>query len=523
MDEIWPSDVKSGEQLTEKIPMKVLVAAMVVLLAAAVALGGYLYLCLQPQDGILLERTYINELDLSGMTAGQADEALQKQFRQAYSGARSEVALAGETYTVPLLDSLSLDTAPAIQKAMARGHGGFITRGMDYLRSRREDHRDTVIPALTDAAALKAAIDATGIGSVNTVTETTWEIGEDAVTIHKGTPGVSADLEALAGEITAAVGQDPTAMVYPLDCPTRAEEIAPLDLQSIYDQVYVAVQDASVDQENDYAVIPAVTGVGFDLEAASQAYDQTENGAELDIQKVYTEPRISTEFLKKHLFADALGSFATNVSGSDGRRKNVRLAAERCNVILMPGEQFSYNQRVGRRTTDRGFSEAGAYLNGEMVMEVGGGVCQTSSTLYMACVMSNLQIDMRYNHTYPSGYIGLGLDATVSWGGPDFQFTNNTEFPIKITSRYSSGRLSFTIYGSKMEDFSVEVVSEILAGSGKGRTYVSTASSANGGQSVAYTGRYSQVQTYRKLYDGNGNLVSTTKEAYSYYKTHEED
>lgn len=522
MSKFWPSEVKNGKDITERGVTPRLIVLLALLLAVTLALGGYLYLCFRPEDGVLLGRTYLNGIDVSGMTATQAVSALQGQFRREYADTKAEVTLAGERYTLPLFDALTLQSEALVERAMERGHGPFITRGVAYLQARGEDYREDILPRLTDLEALSNAIAATDMGSVNTVQETEYEIGEESVLIHKGVPGICADLDALAVNLTAAVNRDPGEKRYRLDCPTRQVDIAPLDLEAIHQQVYCEVQDATVDGENDYAIIPSVTGVSFDIEQAKADYEAAGDGAEVEIAYVFTQPEVSTQWLEEHLFADALGSFATNVSGSDGRRQNVRLAAERCCVVLMPGEQFSYNQRVGKRTTDRGFSEAGAYLNGELVMEVGGGVCQASSTLYMACVMSNLQIDKRYNHTYPSGYIGLGLDATVSWGGPDFLFTNNTRFPIQITCRYSSGRLSFTIYGSKLEDFSVEVVSEVLAGSGKGRTYVSTASSANGGQPVAYTGRYSEVQTYRKVYDADGNLVSTTKEAYSYYKTHEE-
>ena len=80
------------------------------------------------------------------------------------------------------------------------------------------------------------------------------------------------------------------------------------------------------------------------------------------------------EDLEKNLFKDVLGEYTTSVSGSSVRRNNVRLAGEKCNVILLPGEEFSYNKTVGKRTKENGFGEAGAYLNGETVQEVGGGV-----------------------------------------------------------------------------------------------------------------------------------------------------
>src|SRR5699024_6531690 len=141
--------------------------------------------------------------------------------------------------------------------------------------------------------------------------------------------------------------------------------------------------------------------------------------------------------LEQNLFKDVLGSYTTNVSGTAVRKKNVRLSGEKCNnIILLPGEEFSYNNTVGKRTKENGFGEAAAYLNGETVQEVGGGICQTSSTLYNAVLLSNLEVTERTNHTYVSGYVPIGRDATVSWGGPDFKFKNDKEYPIKIVMSY---------------------------------------------------------------------------------------
>ena len=509
----------------EKEPGLIIPALLGALAAVIVIVGAYLFLCSKPQEGVLLHHTYINDLDLSGMSVEEAETALLEQYRSTYASARADVALAGEVYPVSLGEEgiLSFDPRPALDRALERGHGSFLTRGRDWIAALTDSHTAVVRPEIHSGDALNRAIAATGIGEVNTALAHQCSVEETAIRILKGGDGVSADMEALPSVIVTAFQGNPEAVVYAVDCPTVEQTVEPLDLQPIYDQVYVPVADATLDPDNDYAIVPSVVGVGFDLEDAKARFEQAEKGQELTVDLVYTQPQVSTEFLKEHLFADALGSFATDVGGSDGRRKNVRLAAERCNLILMPGQQFSYNQSVGKRTEERGFSEAGAYLNGVLIQEVGGGVCQTSSTLYMACVLSNLQIDQRQNHTYPPYYIGLGLDATVSWGGPDFKFTNNSGFPIKITSRYSSGVLSFTIYGTNLEGTSVQVESKVVSGSGKGRTYRSTASATNGGQSVAYTGRKAEVVTYRNVYDASGKLLSSTREAGSFYQDHQED
>lgn len=97
-------------------------------------------------------------------------------------------------------------------------------------------------------------------------------------------------------------------------------------------------------------------------------------------------------------------------------------------LVIAPGEQFSYNDALGERTAERGYKAAGAYSNGQVVQEIGGGICQVSSSLYYAALLANLQIDVRVCHYFPVAYLPPGLDATVSWGGPEFKFTNNRDW-----------------------------------------------------------------------------------------------
>ena len=155
-------------------------------------------------------------------------------------------------------------------------------------------------------------------------------------------------------------------------------------------------------------------------------------GESASVKLERTAPDITTENLKSNLFKDQLGTYSTNVSGTAARISNVRLAAQHCNgTVLLADGVFSYNDVVGQRTAARGFQKAGAYLNGVTVQELGGGVCQVSSTLYSATVLANLEIVQRQNHTYESTYIPLGMDATVSWGGPNYQFKITRTIPSR--------------------------------------------------------------------------------------------
>lgn len=145
---------------------------------------------------------------------------------------------------------------------------------------------------------------------------------------------------------------------------------------------------------------------------------------------------------------EMIGSFTTKTTANKKRNTNVRLSAEAINgVVIQPGQEFSFNEVVGERTAEKGYQGAAAYNNGEVVEEIGGGVCQTSSTLYNAVVKAGLKTTVRRSHTYEPSYVTPGTDATVSWGGPDYKFVNNTTAGIGIRARYADQTITISIYG----------------------------------------------------------------------------
>ena len=152
-----------------------------------------------------------------------------------------------------------------------------------------------------------------------------------------------------------------------------------------------------------------------------------------------------------------IATFTTNTTSNAVRNKNIELACKKLNgTIVRPGEEFSFNETVGQRTKEAGFGEAAAYNNGEVVQEVGGGVCQVSTTLYNAVLKAGLKTTARQSHTFKPTYVTPGMDATISWGGPDYKFANlpnkpeysyNSSYAIGIRASYSNQTVTVSIYG----------------------------------------------------------------------------
>lgn len=181
----------------------------------------------------------------------------------------------------------------------------------------------------------------------------------------------------------------------------------------------------------------------------------------INIPVNYIQPKIKEEELKN--IKDVIGEYSTVFNPKAvGRSKNIAIAANSItHTLVMPGEEFSFNQKTGPRGVSEGYQEAPVIVNGQLVPGVGGGICQVSTTLYNAVVRANLEISNRRNHSLPVGYVPLGHDATVSYNHIDFKFTNSRKHPIYVESFISGNRVFTRLYGEKDDNVVVTLHSEV--------------------------------------------------------------
>lgn len=154
-----------------------------------------------------------------------------------------------------------------------------------------------------------------------------------------------------------------------------------------------------------------------------------------------------------------LARFTTRFNpGKRERTHNLTLAARSINgVILGKGQEFSYNNSVGPRISERGFQKAIIFVKGKMEDGIGGGICQVSSTLYNVALLSGMDIKERYPHSRTVPYTVPGRDATVAYGSRDFRFVNANDSPVGIVSRVTGSHLTVEIYGSPEDRKSIEI------------------------------------------------------------------
>lgn len=211
---------------------------------------------------------------------------------------------------------------------------------------------------------------------------------------------------------------------------------------SIYD--YDAANDKFLFTEGTTGIAVDQDKLASDLAdaAVNGSYDAVITAEVNTVQPKYSEAEARERYEK-------LASFTTETTANEKRNTNVRLAAEAINgTIVQPGEEFSFNKIVGPRTAEKGYQEAAAYNSGEVVQELGGGVCQVSSTLYQVAFRAGMNITYRRSHTFEPNYVTPGQDAAISWDYPDFRFVNTSEVAIGIRASYSNRKTTVAIYGA---------------------------------------------------------------------------
>lgn len=203
---------------------------------------------------------------------------------------------------------------------------------------------------------------------------------------------------------------------------------------------------------------------------------------------------------------DVMTTFQTRFSASNANRThNIKLAAEKFNgLVLMPGEKASFNTVVGQRTAKNGFKVAGVYVLGRHDFDFGGGICQVSTTLYNAALLSNMKIVSRRAHGLPVSYVPLGRDATVNWGSIDLVIQNNYEFPVALSTSFVPGRLAISVLGKKDPSLKVEIERGPIETWDNGVKIVKDASLPPGKEVVVEKGAIGRkTTTFRLVYNGD--------------------
>lgn len=453
----------------------------------------------------------VQGIDVSNLTI---DEAKKKVSSIIGNHISEEISLQHndfQTVILPEQFGVSFDVDSAVEQAYYIGKSDNLIKNNYTILSLLLKNYN-ISPSINyDEDLLNSLIDSINAQLPDRVVNSGYSIDGTNLIITSGKDGILISSSDLKDEILSFLN-DISSKNETINIPVNNVGAEPINLDAIYKDIFKLPVDASY-TTNPYVVYPSSNGLDFAISMEEAKAIISNQQDEYTIPLKITYPNVTTNQIGNEAFPDLLSQFSTSFTSSGyNRSNNIILSSAKLNgLVLMPGEEFSYNPAVGQRTRAAGFREAGAYSNGKVVQEVGGGICQVSSTLYNAVLYANLEIVERTNHYFNPGYVKAGLDATVSWGGPDFRFRNNRNYPIRIVTDTSGKKLKVYIYGLKTDDDCTVVLDPRYISSVPYKTtYQNDASLATGETRVISSGSNGcKTATYKYVYDKNGTLISS--------------
>ena len=463
----------------------------------------------------IIGKVSIMGIDVSNMTKEQATEVLEEIIHNKMS---EELVLKKDDYETSINANqinVQFNIEEAVGEAFNIGRDGNILSNNYKILASYIWQKDIAGMINYDKEALDKKIEDISSKLPGGLVENSYYIEDDELIIVKGKKGLVIKEDELENSVInemKAVNKKYNI----LNIPTQEVEPDAIDIEKIRNEIYKEPQNASVSKDKETGktqVNTHVNGVDFDISIEEAKKIIAEDKEEYVIPLKIIVPDKTLSDLGEEAFPDKLSEYSTIFDSSNrNRSNNLAISAEKIDgTIIMPGETFSYNQTVGERTIAAGYKEAGAYAGGKVVQDVGGGICQTSSTLYNAALLANLEIVDRSNHQFLTSYVDASRDATVAWGSIDFQFKNTRTYPIKIEASAKNGVCEMAIYGIKEDkEYEVVIESKVLSYIPFTTKYENDATLEEGKEVVeqsGYTGCTSEAYKILKL---NGKVVSKT-------------
>lgn len=214
-------------------------------------------------------------------------------------------------------------------------------------------------------------------------------------------------------------------------------------------KINLAASDAVLDKSNWELVAKEKPGISVNVEKTLGALLNAKEGTKVNLIVEKTMPPVTSENLNNNIVE--IGKFTTTLLDKKlSRVNNIELSSDWINnEKIAPGQEFSFNQTLGKRTKEKGYEKAPIIIKTKKGPKkgsgVGGGICQLSSTLYNAALMAGMEITERHSHSKGVGYVPLGQDAAVSYGSVDFKFKNTRKFPVMIKVYLTNEQLTVTL------------------------------------------------------------------------------
>lgn len=453
---------------------KVIVTSLIIVII--ILLSFSIYVCINKLNNNVYNNVYILGNNIGGYSSEEVKNFLNDKNNIQIDG---KIGVYQDTeciYTVLENDiNLKIDVSSTLNNIMAFGRSGNIFKDnfKIFIASFKKVYIEPTY--LYEEEKLNDILKNVDLSIVDRLVESKYSIDEEnkklVISIGKSGNGIDFDneKEKILNEVKKNYDSNDIEndkKIY-LDVSTKSN--LELNAEEIYNKIKREPKDAYIDKTTTPAKsVSEIVGLDINFNLLKETLEEynKEEGKIIEIPLEIIEPNVKLEDLDKELYKDKIAGYTTYFDASQyARSNNLRIALEYLNgKVVMPGEVFSYNDAIGDTTSAKGYLPAATFKGGTTVNEMGGGICQTTSTLYNVVLMANLEIVERHPHGLPVGYVQPSRDATVYSPYLDFKFKNTRSNPIKIVTSYSSsGNLNISLYGIKeKEEYDVELISQYL-------------------------------------------------------------
>lgn len=496
---------------------KTLLATIIFIIILVIMIFSVIFAILNINNNNILNGVKIEGIDVSGLSREEAKAKIETVYN---AKKEEDIILKYNDFETTISQDIletNYDLDKAINEAISLGKdGNIITNNYNILFALLGKKNIKVDMSINEEQ-IKDEIENIQTNIPGTIIEPDYYVENDKLIITPGQEGIKISVDNLMNRIKNTLKTSSSNQQY-IEIPMDNVWPDKIDIEKIHDEIYKEVQDAYL-TENPITIHPEVEGVDFDIEEAKKILENDSEQYEIPLK--ITKPNVTMEQIGAEAFPNKISFYSTRYDGGDvNRSTNLELACEKINdVIVLPGETFSYNKTLGERSKAAGYKTAKVYENGEVVDGIGGGICQISSTLYNAVLKANLEIVERRNHQFITSYVEEGRDATVAYGVTDFKFKNSRKYAIKIKASASNGVATIEIFGIKEEvEYQISFDTKTISTIPYTVKYIDDNTLKTGTEVVKQKGANGIVTETYLIKSLNGKVVSNTllsKDTYS--------
>ena len=422
-----------------------------IVILVLIILGASAAFIMTLPDDRVAENVYVENLYVGGLTYDEALAAIEKTYLLEHKNIT--ITCNDMTYTISGKEiGIGADAKSTADKAFNYGKTGVKLRD-GFTALMLKFRKEVIVPtAVVNDELLDAKLNEFGVMALGELKQHEIQLTDQGAVLIPGSAGYDGDPSVARGEIKWHITYESFDNI---QVTLNTKEPDPITIERLDGTVYQDPVDARFEVVNNQVnLIPEQNGRYINKEEAQAILDTFNSTKQQTVVPVYAaEANIKAADIQSKLFNATLASFSTNYSSSaSGRKTNVAVAASKLNgKVVGPGERFSFNETVGKRTVENGFKEAPEYLNGESVMGIGGGTCQVSTTLFNTLLLADMKITERANHSLTVHYVPLGRDAAVADNGADLKFVNNTDYPVRLEAQANGSTITISLIGTAYE------------------------------------------------------------------------